>query len=452
MSRPLIVLGGAGDLMARLLLPSLVHLAGESDSAPAVVAVATDDMDEDGYRRWVTEQLGHHGDAEDAGLHQSIADDGTYVRGDVTDPQTLRTAIRRAQALDAGAPAIYLALPNTIFADTLTALVEAGVPEGTVIAVEKPFGSDKDDAHRLNELLHRMVPESQVFRVDHVMAKRTVLNILGLRFANRLFEPLWNTQHIDRIEIRYDETLALEGRAHYYDSAGALRDMLQNHLLQILALVLMEPPHTIDSAALGAAKTEALRSVRTLTRQDAVRGRYRRGRVGDAEVPSYAEEDGVDPGRGTETFTECVVHVDNWRWAGVPILLRTGKALSRSRKQVCVHFRRVPHSPFTGPPPEPNVLRLDLETDAMELDLDINGEGDPFDLERRTFATEPAPAPVPAYATVLSGLLQGDTTLSISDQEAEQSWRIVEGVLAAWADSLDDLVEYDAGSDGPGPT
>jgi len=146
------------------------------------------------------------------------------------------------------------------------------------------------------------------------------------------------------------------------------------------------------------------------------------------------------------------VHVDNWRWAGVPILLRTGKALSRSRKQVCVHFRPVPHSPFTGPHPEPNVLRLDLETDAMELDLDINGEGDPFDLERRTFATQPAPAPVPAYATVLSGLLQGDTTLSISDHEAEQSWRIVEDVLAAWADNTDDLIEYDAGSDGPGST
>lgn len=435
-ARPLVVLGGAGDLTARLLLPSLAHLVASGVDTVRLIAVADRDLDDTRYRDWVSAQLARHDPDTPAGTHDTVAAAAVFIRGDVTDPQTLQAALRHT---DGEPPIIYLALPNAVFADTLTALERAGVPEGTIIAVEKPFGSDGADARRLNDLLHRLVPESATFRIDHFLAKRTVLNILGLRFANRLFEPVWNNQHVDRVEIVYDETLGLEGRAGYYDTAGALRDMLQNHLLQILALIVMEPPHALDSASLGAAKAEALRAVRTLRGPDAVRARYL----------GYAEEDGVEPDRGTETFVDAVVHVDSWRWAGVPFRLRTGKALGRVRKEVCVHFRPVPHSPFTGPFPEPNTLHLDLDTDAMALELDVNGENDPFDVERRRFSTDPAPPPVPAYATVLAALLAGDTTLSITDEEAEQSWRIVSDLLADWDDEHGRIDEYAPGSDGP---
>ncbi|WP_409329475.1 glucose-6-phosphate dehydrogenase [Trujillonella humicola] len=449
MTRSFVVLGGTGDLTGRLLLPSLARLyeTGALPDGTGLLAVAREDWDDDAYRDWARDRLAAHaGDLPDD-AHRRLLDRLHYARADVTDPADLRAALAGVDT----EPVVYLALPHTLFHPVVTALTDIGLPEGARLVVEKPFGADLTEARALNELLHGLLPEEAVFRVDHFLAKQTVLNVLGLRFANRVFEPIWNAAHIERVEIVADETLGLEGRAGYYDSAGALRDMVQNHLLQLLAIVAMEPPLALDATSLPARKADVLRAVRPADpRTGSVRGRYTAGRAGGRELPDYAAEDGVDPARQTETFAELTVTVDNWRWAGVPFHLRTGKALGADRQEIVVRFRPVPHLPFLDAEPEPDVLRLTLSPDAIALELNLNGAGDPFDLEREVLGARLAPHDLPAYGLLLRELLDGDTTLSISDVEAEEGWRIVEPVLAAWAAGEVPLLEYPAGSDGPG--
>ena len=370
-----------------------------------------------------------------------------YRRGDVTSAADLRRGLERAT----GMPVVHLALPNTVFLPTLEALAEAGLPEGALVAVEKPFGRDRADAEELNAVLHRLVPEESVFRTDHFLAMQTVLNILGLRFANRVFEPLWNAEHVERVDIVFDETLGLEGRAGYYDTAGALKDMLQNHLLQMLAVVAMEPPAAVDALSLAARKADVLRAVRSPEdmARDTVRGRYTAGTVAGRKLPDYTAEDGVDAARGTETYAEYTVGIDNRRWAGVPFRLRSGKALGADRHEIVLHFRPVPHLAFADEAPEPDVLRLRLDPDGITLELNLNGAGDPFDLERRALDIDLPPNRLSAYGRLLGEMLAGESALSISDVEAVESWRIVEPILAAWAADEVPLREYAAGSDGP---
>jgi glucose-6-phosphate 1-dehydrogenase len=442
------MLGGTGDLTGRLLLPGLAELlaAGELAADVAILAVGRQGWSEDDYRSWARERLAEHAaDVADTTREELVGRLG-YEQGDVTDSGDLKSALERA----GGVPVVYLALPNTVFLPTLEALAEVGVPEGSTIAVEKPFGTDRENARRLNEVLHRLVPEEHVFRTDHFLAMQTVLNILGLRFANRLFEPVWNAAHIERVDITFDETLGLEGRAGYYDTAGALRDMLQNHLLQQLALIAMEPPQALDGASLSARKADVLRAVRPPAdmARDTVRGRYTAGRIGDRELPDYTAEEGVDPDRQTETYAEYTVTVDTWRWAGVPFRLRSGKALAADRQEIAVRFKPVPHLAFRQEP-EPDVLRMRFEPDGIGLEINLNGAGDPFDLERRTLDIELPPPRLSAYGLLLHEMLGGSRTLSISDVEAEESWRIVEPILAAWEAGEVPLREYPAGSDGP---
>jgi glucose-6-phosphate 1-dehydrogenase len=449
MRRSLVVLGGSGDLTGRLLLPSLAHLlaTGALGETAEVLAVSQQDWDDAAYQDWAGDRLTEHAGDVDEPVRERLVAGLHHVRGDVTSPEELRAALDRVS----GVPVVYLALPNTVFLPTLEALVEVGLPEGAQVVVEKPFGRDRADARALNEVLHRLVPEQAVFRIDHFLAMQTALNLLGLRFANRLVEPAWNAGHVERVEIVFDEALGLEGRAGYYDTAGALRDMLQNHLLQLLALVAMEPPHAIDDATLPAHKADVLRAVRPPAdmARDTVRGRYTAGTVDGRQLPRYVDEEGVDPARGTETYAEFTVMVDNWRWAGVPFRLRTGKALGTDRREIAVHFKPVPHLPFGGRQPEPGVLRMRFEPDSIALELNLNGAGDPFDLERQVLEAPFPPRELPAYGILLRELLAGDTTLSISDVEAEEGWRIVEPILAAWAADQVPLLEYPAGSSGP---
>lgn len=456
MRRSFVVLGGTGDLTGRLLLPGLAELvdAGVLGDDVDLLAISQENWSDDEYRDWARSRLTEHAAHVPEAARDRLVGRLGYRHGDVTLPADLRAGLERA----GGVPVVYLALPNTVFLPTLEALAEVGVPEGSVIAVEKPFGRNRADAGQLNAVLHRLVPEESVFRTDHFLAMQTVLNILGLRFANRIFEPVWNAQHVERVDIVFDETLGLEGRAGYYDTAGALKDMLQNHLLQMLAVVAMEPPAGVDARSLAARKADVLRAVRPPAdmRRDTVRGRYIAGTVDGRELPDYTAEEGVEADRGTETYAEYTVTVENWRWAGVPFRLRSGKALGADRHEIAIWFKPVPHLAFgSGAAGEeaarPGVLRLRLDPDGITLELNLNGAGDPFDLERRALDISLPPPELSAYGLLLKELLAGDSALSISDVEAEESWRIVEPILAAWAADEVPLQEYPAGSDGPAP-
>jgi glucose-6-phosphate 1-dehydrogenase len=301
-------------------------------------------------------------------------------------------------------------------------------------------------------LLAQALDERHVFRVDHFLAMSTVQNILGTRLANRVLEPIWNSAHIDEIEIVWDESLALEGRAGYYDHVGALKDMVQNHLLQLLCLVAMEPPISLGERDLRDRKVDVLRSVRPLEDDDVAtstrRARYRAGRVGDRDIPAYVDEDGVTPDHGTETFAEVVLELDSWRWSGTRFRLRTGKALRRDRMEVVVHFRPAPHHPFDQMP-APNRLHFGLDPEGLSLELTGTGAGASLSLVPLTLSAEMQPPELPAYGRILLDVLRGDATLSIRGDEAEEAWRILTPVLDGWSRDVAPLEEYDAGSDGP---
>ncbi|MDR0343832.1 MAG: glucose-6-phosphate dehydrogenase [Nocardiopsaceae bacterium] len=352
-----------------------------------------------------------------------------------------------------GPVAVYLALPPSVFPAAISAVRQAGLPPGSRLVLEKPFGEDLSSAASLNQLLAGAFDEQQIFRVDHFLAMTTVQALLGTRLANRVLEPLWNSAHIGEIEIIWEESLALEGRAGYYDGVGALKDMIQNHLLQILCLVAMEPPVSVGERDLRDRKVDVLRSVRQLDGAAVTgtrRARYTAGRAGGREVPGYVEEEGVDPARATETFAEVRLELDNWRWADTAFRLRTGKAMAADRKEVVVHFRPVPHLPIDTPAePLPNQLRFGLDPEDITLELTGIGPKAGFSLEPLTMRARHEPAELPPYGRLLLDVLTGQTALSIRADEAEQSWRVVTPVLDAWAKGAVPLAEYPAGSAGP---
>ena len=444
----LVILGASGDLTARLLLPGLGQLISKRpDLDLELTGVGTMPMTPAQWRKRVTASFNAGG--ADAKAVSSLIAASTYRVADATSAVDLAKILADCT----GTPAIYFALPPAVTEKVVEALAKMKLPAGIVLALEKPFGTDLRSAKALNRLLSTFVPEHQVHRVDHFLGKSTVLNILGLRFANRLFEESWNAANIARIEINYDEQIGLEARAGYYDHAGALIDMIQSHLLQVLAVVAMEPPSTLDSDDLRGAMAQALRATR-IWKDDAKTGsrraRYTAGTVAGQRLGSYVKQPGVDPARTTETLAEMVFAVDNWRWAGVPFVLRSGKALSDNRKDIVITFKEVPHLPtgMTGHG-GPAQLRISLDPHLMELDLNINGEGNPFTLDSVTLSATFADSDLPAYGEVLEGILTGDATLSVRGDVAEECWRIVTPVLSAWRKNSVPIENYAAGSSGP---
>lgn len=444
----LCILGGSGDLASRLLLPALGRLLTVEPTRTVRLIGAGQDAWSNEHWRDVVRQafatMDASGPAVDALLQTT-----SYQHTDVTDPAALAALIAAGE----GRVAIYFALPPAVTARACAALGAVSLPGDLILALEKPFGTDEVSAHALNALLATLVPEERVHRVDHFLGRSTVLNVLGMRFANRVFEPVWSAEHIESVVIRYDEELGLEGRADYYDRAGALVDMLQSHLLQVLAIVAMEAPATLDATDLRDASSAALKATRVWNNDPAAssrRARYTGGEVHGRSFVSYASAPGVDPARETETLAEVTLEIDTPRWAGVPFTLRSGKALGALRREIVMQFKPVDSVPagFTGVL-KPSVLRIVLGPDQIELSININGAGDPFALDHAVLSTSFADGALSPYAEVLVGVLDRDPTLSVRGDTAEQCWHIVQPVLDAWRAGTVPLDEYAAGTSGP---
>ncbi|MBO0705890.1 MAG: glucose-6-phosphate dehydrogenase [Candidatus Dormibacteraeota bacterium] len=447
----LVIFGGTGDLTGRYLLPGLATLlaGGHLSEGFEVVGASREEWSDEQFRNWAADWLGREAGGVDAGARAALVNSLRYRRIDLADQATV-TACTAGEA----PVAVYLALPPAVFPTAVTALHQAGLPADSQVVFEKPFGEDHDSARTLNRLVAELVDERHAFRVDHFLAMTTVQNVLGTRLANRVLEPIWNSAHIEEIEVIWEESLALEGRAGYYDHVGALKDMVQNHLLQVLCLVAMEPPISLGERDLRDRKVDVLRSVRPLEDDDVAarsrRARYRAGRVGDRQIPAYVDEHGVTPEHGTETFAEVTLQLDSWRWSGTNFRLRTGKAMGADHMEVLVHFRPVPHLPFEHSDSSvPNRLRFGLEPEGLALELTGTGPGAALSLVPLTLSAEMEPPELPAYGRILLDVLRGNSALSIRADEAEEAWRVVTPVLDGWSRNLAPLEEYDAGSTGP---
>lgn len=447
-TQTLLVLGARGDLTARLLLPGLGDLVAVS-SLTGLFLVGSDrgEGSDEEWRAVVAQAFaagGASGPAVDA-----VVRDARYVAADATDEDDLR----RLLACRRGRLTLYFALPPAVTVEACRTLARIGVPDGTRLVLEKPFGTDATSAAALNELLHHLVPEDHVHRVDHFLGMSTVLNILGVRFTNRVIEPLLTAEHVEAVDIVFDETLGLEGRAGFYDATGALRDMIQSHLLQVLALVAMTAPSTLEPLDVRDAKAQVLRATHVWDDRPerfGRRARYTAGTVDGRSLPSYADEAGVDPARETETLAEVVFAVDTWRWAGVPFRVRSGKAIGSPRQEVAFWFkapRRVPDG-LAGEALG-NRLRIGLGPRRIQLDININGPGDPSTISPVTLDTSFGPGDLLEYGEVLRGVLEDEKPLSVRDDMSVESWRIVEPVLNAWRDGRVPLDDYRAGSTGP---
>jgi glucose-6-phosphate 1-dehydrogenase len=447
----IVLFGASGDLAGRMLMPAIAQLAQAAllPSGLTVVGSANTDWSTEDFRDHMSGELGQHASDVAPTARDAVVRMLSYQPADVSRPEDVRRVVgeERKDTL------VYLALPTGLLEAVLPALATAALRPSEAVAIEKPFGSDLASARRLNEILRTQMPEPTIFRVDHFLSSELVLRVVALRFLNRVFEPTWNAVHVERVDISWLESLTLEGRASYYDDAGALKDMVQNHLMEALALVLMEQPARLDSDSFRGTRVAALRSVAAPTaesvRGNTVRARYGAGKIGSRQVPSYVDEPGVNPSRNTETYASVTLEVDSARWAGVPFTLRSGKAMAEDSGEIAVHFRSLPGSlADRWPGIEPNVLRLGLMQPYVRLSMTLNAPGP--EVESRELELHSAPLQRAPYANLLLEMLHGDATLFIRGDEAEEAWRIIDPVMEGWTAGDVPMQTYPAGGTPPG--
>jgi glucose-6-phosphate 1-dehydrogenase len=457
-----IVLGGTGDLMHRKLLPALYRLsAGGIVKNPLILGVGRKTtVDDDSFRIWAQEALAASGLGEQGAAAPWCAGCLHYQPLDSPGENDYRALGARVAALEEkyqlpGNRVFYLAIPPNDLPEIIAGLGEAGLNRSsgwTRLVVEKPFGLDLGSAQELNRLAHHYFEESQIYRIDHYLGKETVQNLLVFRFGNAIFEPVWNRDLVQSVQITVAETLGVEKRAHYYESVGALRDMVQNHLTQLLTIATMEVPSAFEADAIREEKAKVLRSVPPLKPEDVVFGQYARGAVQGQEVPGYREEAGVAPDSREETFVALKMEVANWRWQGVPFYLRTGKRLPRQVTQIAVTFKCPPVSvfqPYSTCLIHSNVLVFTIQPDeGFDLYFEVKAPGTPLKLntQKLSFRYAEAFGPLPdAYETLLLDVLIGDQTLFVRADEVEEAWRIYNPILGTPPEAH----PYPAGAWGP---
>jgi glucose-6-phosphate 1-dehydrogenase len=462
----LVIFGASGDLTRRKLLPAVYSLAVRRllPERFAVVGLGRTPLSSEAWRAEMHEAVGNHGrDPPDEAAWTGLAAGMHYLARDFADPETegaLRALLTHLDEERAtrGNRLFYMAVPPAALPTIIEQIGKGRDAAGwRRVVVEKPFGHDLPSARALNALLHRCFDEREIFRIDHYLGKETVQNLLVLRFANGIFEPLWNRRHVDHIEVTVAETLGIEGRADYYERAGAIRDIFQNHLLQLLALTAMEPPIDMDPEHVRDEKVKVLRALQTPSPHEVVRGQYGPGLLGGVAVPGYREEPGVAPGSATETYVAASLQIENWRWAGRPFYVRTGKRLARRATTITVQFQQAPHPPFTNLPTQdlqPNALVVRVQPDegiSLEMVAKVPGQGLSVRPVRMDFPYQGNfPDGLPdAYERLLLDAMLGDPMLFMREHEIEEQWALVDAIVAAWNRDRPTFPNYPAGSWGP---
>jgi glucose-6-phosphate 1-dehydrogenase len=478
----MVIFGAAGDLTKRLVVPALYNLTTTRQLSDGFQLVGVDRAAKStqewraGLTDTMKEFIGHEGEFQveriDQNAWQWLADRMSYLQGDLNDPETYRRLHEHLAELDktagtAGNYLFYLAVADRFFSLAVAGLGAADLVTETQgrwrrVVIEKPFGHDLPSAKALNAEILKTLQENQIYRIDHFLGKETVQNIMALRFANGLFEPLWSRQHIDHVQITAAETVGVEHRGKFYEKTGALRDMVPNHVFQLLAMTAMEPPISFDADAVRSKKAEVIQAMHPIDPAHAVttavRGQYDAGTVLGKQVRAYRHESDVAPDSTTETFVACKLKIDNWRWAGVPFYLRTGKYLKRRSTEIAIRFRQAPYTLFRGTCVErmnPNWMILRIQPDegiAFEFAAKLPGPSVKLSNVSMDFAykTYFKMAPNTGYETLLYDCMIGDATLFQRADNIEAGWQAVQPILDAWANnSPRDFPNYAAGGTGP---
>jgi glucose-6-phosphate 1-dehydrogenase len=470
----LIIFGASGDLTHRKLVPALWSLyAARTLPEPfAIVGTGRTGMTDDEFRNRMKDGVRRFARLKIPSDHiwDRFAANLSYIAGDPTTPELYGLLRERLETIERAHPGppqrlYYLATPPSLYDDITIQLGKAGLAEAvaggwTRIIIEKPFGHDLESAQELNRLVTSVFREEQVYRIDHYLGKETVQNVLALRFANGIFEPLWNRNHVSEVQLTVAETVGVEGRGGYYEESGALRDMIQNHLLQVMCLVAMEPPVTFDARAVRDEKSKVMEAVRPIDAakvdESALRAQYGPGFIEGRPVPGYRQEKGVKADSTTETYAALRLVIDNWRWAGVPFYLQTGKRLAKRMSEIVIRFHRTPHSIFRRGPVQvdPNLLVIRIQPDeGISLVVEAKEPGPDLKLSPVTLHFEYHEVfggePPEAYERLLLDAIHGDATLYARGDWIEQAWALTAPVLRHWASKRDPLPQYDAGSWGP---